>query len=140
MSPDILCSNAVKILPSASLYLFGVLTSNVHMSWARAIGGRLKSDYQYSANHDYNSFLWPNPTKQQKETIEITAQAILSARELYPEASMADMYGNLPLFPDLMKAHCDNDAAVLEAYGFPKDATESDIIARLFELYRDLTK
>ncbi len=139
MTPDVLCSNAVRILPSASLYLFGVLTSIVHMSWIRAIGGRLKSDYQYSANHDYNSFPWPKPNQEKTAKIEQTAQSILDARQNYPDASFADMYGNLILFPDLMKAHKANDAAVMEAYGFRKDMTEPEIVAELFKMYKELT-
>ena len=83
---------------------------------------------------------WPQPTDVQKQKIEQTAQAILEARDLYPDATFADMYGNLILFPDLLKVHRANDAAVLEAYGFPKDASESDIVARLFKLYQELTK
>ena len=95
--------------------------------------------YQYSNTIVYNNFPWPEATEQQRNKIEETAKMILDARENYPEASMADFYSNLILFPDLMKAHRANDAAVLEAYGFPKDATESDIVARLFKMYRELT-
>ena len=110
------------------------------MAWMRVVCGRLKSDYSYSVNIVYNNFPWPEVTEEQRTKIENTAQAILDAREKYPDASMADLYGNLIVFPDLMKAHRANDAAVLEAYGFPKDATESDIVARLFKMYRKLTK
>ena len=138
MDDTVLCSNKVRLLPKASLYLFGVLNSSVHMSWMRVVCGRLKSDYSYSVNIVYNNFPWPEPTDAQKSRIEQTAQAILDARQIYPEASFADMYGNLILFPDLMKAHRANDLAVLEAYGFSKDASESEIVARLFKMYQEL--
>lgn len=139
MDDSVLCSNKVRILPDASLYLFGVLNSSVHMAWMRVVCGRLKSDYSYSVNIVYNNFPWPVVSEEQKKKIESTAQAILVAREKYPDASMADLYGNLILFPELLKAHRANDATVLEAYGFPKDATESDIVERLFKMYQDLT-
>lgn len=139
MSPDVICSNLVKLVPNATLYHFGILTSSVHNAWMRVVAGRLEMRYRYSKDIVYNNFPWPTPTEQQQKKIEQTAQAILDARETYPEASFADMYGNLFLFPELMKAHRANDAAVLEAYGFPKDATESEIVARLFKMYQALT-
>ena len=139
MSPDILSSDLVFIIPDASLYHFGILTSSIHNAWVRAVCGRLKSDYRYSKDIVYNNFPWPEVPEQQRIKIENTAQAILAAREKYPEASMADLYSNLIVFPELIKAHRANDAAVLEAYGFPKDATESDIVARLFKMYQELT-
>ena len=139
MDDSVLCSDKVRILPDVSLYLFGVLESTVHMGWMRTISCRLKSDYSYTVYDIYNCFPWPSPTEQQQKKIEQTAQAILDAREAYPDASFADMYGNLFLFPELLKAHHANDAAVLEAYGFPKDATESEIVARLFKMYQALT-
>ena len=139
MSPDVLSSDLVFIIPDASLYHFGVLTSSVHNAWMRVVCGRLKSDFRYSKDIVYNNFPWPEATEQQRDKIEETAKMILDARENYPEASMADFYSNLILFPDLMTAHRANDAAVLEAYGFPKDATESDIVARLFKMYQELT-
>lgn len=105
----------------------------------RVVCGRLKSDFRYSKDIVYNNFPWPTPTEPQKSKIEQTAQSILDARQIYPEASLADMYGNLVLFPELMKAHRANDLAVLEAYGFPKDATESEIVASLFKMYQELT-
>ena len=137
---SVISNNANLLVPNASLFTFGVMTSSVHMAWLRVVGGRLKSDYRYSAKIVYNNFPWPNPTKEQKAKIEQTAQAILDARQVYPEASYADMYGNLILFPELMKAHRANDAAVFEAYGFPKDASESEIVARLFKMYQELTE
>ena len=140
MDDSVLCSDKVRILVDSSYYLFGVLESSVHMAWMRAICCRLKSDYSYTVKDVYNNFPWPTPTEEQKAKIEQTAQAILDARQVYPEASFADMYGNLILFPELTKAHRANDTAVLEAYGFPKDATESEIVARLFKMYQELTE
>ena len=140
MSPDVLSSDLVFIIPDATLCHFGIITSFVHNAWTRVVCGRLKSDFRYSKDIVYNNFPWPQPTDAQKARIERSAQAILDARENYPDASFADMYGNLLLFPDLMKAHRDNDTAVLEAYGFPEDATESDIVASLFKMYQELTQ
>ena len=140
MTPDILSSNLVKLVPNATLYHFGVLTSSVHNAWMRAVAGRLEMRYRYSKDIVYNNFPWPDSSDEQKAKIKQTGQAILDARQVYPNASMADLYGNLVLFPDLLKAHRANDAAVLEAYGFPKDATESEIVARLFKMYQELTQ
>ena len=140
MSPDVLSSDLVFIIPDATLCHFGIITSFVHNAWTRVVCGRLKSDFRYSKDIVYNNFPWPQSTDAQKARIERSSQAILDARENYPDASFADMYGNLLLFPDLMKAHRDNDAAVLEAYGFSKDATESDIVALLFKIYQELTQ
>ncbi len=139
MTPDALCSNAVRVIPDATLYHFGVLTSNIHMAWVRAICGRLKSDYQYSGKHVYNNFPWPTPTPEQQAKIEQTAQAILDARALYPDSSLADLYDLMP--PELLKAHRENDKAVMQAYGFPiKDFTESDCVAELFKMYKAMTE
>ena len=136
---DIICTNKLQLIPDARLYHFGVLISSVHMSWTRAVCGRLKSDYDYSKKVVYNNFPWPNLPDAQKAKIEQTAQAILDARALYPDSSLADLYDPDLMPYELRKAHRANDAAVLEAYGFPKDATESDIIARLFKMYQKLT-
>lgn len=142
MTPDILCSNLVKLIPNASLYHFGILTSNVHMAWMRAVCGRLKSDYRYSKDIVYNNFPWPDPTPEQKVKIEQTAQAILDAREMYPGTSFADMYGDhMYLFPALLTAHQKNNRAVWEAYGKAWDITsESDCVAELMKLYQKLTE
>ena len=110
------------------------------MGWMRAVGGYFGPSYNYSNTIVDNNFPWPTPTDAQKEKIEQTAQGILDARALYPESSLADLYDNLTMPPELRKAHRANDTAVLEAYGFPKDATESDIVARLFKMYQELTK
>lgn len=139
---DIISSDAVQIVPNATLYHFGVMTSNVHMAWMRAVCGRLKSDYRYSKEIVYNTFPWPDPTDAQKEKIMRTAQAILDARSLYPDCTLADMYGDkMYLFPQLLKAHQDNDRAVMQAYGFNvKTMTESSCVAALMKMYQELTK
>ena len=139
MPADCLTSDSAHITTGATLYHFGILTSSVHNAWMRVVCGRLKSDFRYSKDIVYNNFPWPVPTEQQQRKIEQTAQAILDARDVYPEASFADMYGNLFLFPELLKAHRANDAAVMEAYGFPKGASEPEIVAQLFVRYRELT-
>ena len=142
MSPSVLASNLVLMIPDAEPYHFGILTSNVHMAWMRAVCGRLKSDYRYSKDIVYNNFPWPTPTDAQKAKIEQTAQAILDARALYPDSSLADLYDEVTMPPELRRAHQQNDRAVMEAYGFPvsRDFTESDCVARLFEMYKALTQ
>ena len=141
ITPDTLCSDLVFIIPNATLYHFGILTSNVHMSWMRAVAGRLKSDYRYSKDIVYNNFPWCNPTQEQREKIEKTAQMILDARVKYPDCSLADMYGEkMYLFADLVAAHQANDRAVMEAYGFwGKLNTESECVAELMKMYQRLT-
>src|SRR5699024_7914250 len=111
-----------------------------HMAWMRAVCGRLKSDYRYSKEIVYNTFPWPNPTDAKKIKIEQTAQAILEARAQYPDYSLADMYGEkMYLFPELLKAHQNNDRAVMQAYGFSiKDMTESSCVAELMKMYQGL--
>ena len=141
MAPDVLCSNLVKIIPNATLFHFGVLTSNVHMAWMRAVCGRLKSDYRYSKDVVYNNFPWPTPTEAQKAKIEQTAQAILDARALYPDCSLADLYDEVTMPPELRKAHQQNDKAVMQAYGFwGKLNTETECVAELMKMYQELTK
>lgn len=142
VSPEIIVNDAVQIIPEASLYHFGIMESNVHMAWMRAVCGRLEMRYRYSANIVYNNFPWPTPTDAQKAKIELTAQAILDARALYPNSSLADLYDEVTMPPELRRAHQQNDRAVMEAYGFPisRDFTESDCVARLFEMYKQLTQ
>lgn len=137
MDSGILCSDKVRIMTGGTLYHFGVLESNVHMSWMRAICCRLKSDYSYTVNDVYNNFPWADPTEQQKRKIEQTAQAILDARALYPDSSLADLYDELTMPPELRKAHQQNDRAVMQAYGFSiKNTTESSCVAELMKLYQ----
>ena len=140
----VVASDAVQIVPGATLYHFGVLTSIVHMAWMRVVCGRLKSDYRYSKEQVYNTFPWPNPTEAQKAKIEQTAQAILDARSQYPNSSLADLYDEVTMPSELRKAHLENDKAVMQAYGFdPKimaDDNEAPIVVELFKLYQILTK
>ena len=142
MTSDVICSNKLRIMPNVSRYHFGILQSNVHMAWMRAVAGRLETRYDYSINIVYNNFPWPNPTDEQKAKIEQTAQAILDARALYPDSSLADLYDELTMPVELRRAHQENDRAVMQAYGFPvkKEFTESICVAELFKLYQDLTK
>ena len=136
-----MCSNQVNLIPDATLYHFGILESNVHMAWMRAVCGRLEMRYRYSKDVVYNNFPWPNPTDEQKEKIEQTAQDILDARALYPDSSLADLYDELTMPVELRKAHQENDRAVMKAYGFDvKTMTESECVAKLFQLYQELTK
>lgn len=128
-------SNLVLLVPSATLYHFGILESNVHMAWMRVVCGRLKSDYRYSKDVVYNNFPWPSPTAEQAEKIATTAQGILDARSHYPDSSLADLY-NPNLMPyDLLEAHRANDRAVMAAYGFATRMTETECVSRLFDLY-----
>ena len=141
MDKDVICSDSNILIPEITLYHFGVLESNVHMAWMRVVCGRLKSDYRYSNTIVYNNFPWPTPTDEQKAKIEQTAQAILDARALYPDSSLADLYDELTMPVELRRAHQDNDRAVMAAYGFDvKTMTESQCVAELFKLYQELTK
>ena len=141
MTADNIVNDSVQIIPDATLYHFGILESNVHMAWMRAVCGRLKSDYRYSKDVVYNNFPWPTPTDEQKAKIEQTAQQILDARAKYPDSSLADLYDELTMPVELRRAHQQNDRAVMEAYGFPvKTMTESQCVAELFKMYKELTK
>ena len=196
MDSTTIASNQLYIVPSATLYHFGILTSSVHMAWMRTVCGRLKSDYRYSANIVYNNFPWPkvgefsrvegesvenvldrinkidrigddenpdNPVNPVKKTLHVstrstrlnnsvssvssvvknitqTAQAILDARSLYPDSSLADLYDPLTMPPELRKAHAANDAAVMKAYGYAPTMTEPEIVADLMRRYQELTE
>ena len=141
LTPDVIASNAATIVPNATLYHFGILTSNVHMAWMRTVCGRLKSDYRYSNAIVYNNFPWPTPTDEQRAKIERTAQAILDARNLYPDCSLADLYDEVTMPPELRKAHQQNDKAVMQAYGFwGKLNSESACVAELMKMYQKLTE
>lgn len=140
-------TNSATIIEDATLYDFGILTSNVHMAWMRAVAGRLEMRYRYSAKIVYNNFPWPEVTDTQKEKISKTAQAILDARALYPDSSLADLYDELTMPVELRRAHQANDKAVMEAYDMTKIVdgkktwlTESETVARLFQIYEELTK
>ena len=141
LSDKVIAGNKIYTLSGADMYHFGILTSNVHMAWTRAVTGRLKSDYNYSNTIVYNNFPWPNPTDAQKAKIEKTAQAILDARAQYPDSSLADLYDELTMPPELRKAHQANDRAVMEAYGFDvKTTTESSCVAELMKMYQHLVE
>ena len=140
LDKNVIASNAASFVPNANIYHFGVLTSNVHMAWMRAVCGRLEMRYRYSVNIVYNNFPWPTPTEQQKADIEKTAQAILDARALYPDCSLADLYDEIAMPPELRKAHQENDKAVMRAYGFSIKMTESECVAELMKMYQELMK
>ncbi len=137
-NPNIICGNANLLISNATLYEFGILTSNVHMAWTKVVCGRIKSDYRYSNTVVYNNFPWCNPTPEQKATIEKTAQAILDARAKYPDCSLADLYDETTMPPELRKAHQANDFAVMAAYGFNRKITESECVAELMKRYQAL--
>ena len=152
LTPDNIPTTQVQIVPNATLYHFGILTSSVHMAWMRAVAGRLKSDYRYSKEIVYNTFPWPDlsgssaatsPNRRGREIkakIEQTAQAILDARAKYPDSSLADLYDETTMPLDLRKAHEANDLAVMQAYGFKPKMTEAEIVAQLFKMYEKLTE
>ena len=148
LDSDTIPTDSVIIIPDATIYYLGILTSNIHMAWVRAFCGRLKSDYRYSKDIVYNNFPWCSPTEAQRAKIEKTAQEILDARALYPECSLADLYDELTMPPELRCAHQENDKAVMEAYGFYEKnpstnkrrwLTESETIAKLMEMYKEMT-
>ncbi len=135
VSPEIIATDAVFVLPYATPYHFGILTSSTHMGWMRRVAGRLRMDYRYSNTLVYNTFVWPLSDPWQVKKIESTAQRILDVRAKYPSSSYADLYDEVSMPKDLRKAHLENDAAVLEAYGLPKDIDEEGIIMHMFRLY-----
>ena len=144
MSKDVIANNGASFIPNATKYHFGVLTSNVHMAWMRTVCGYYGPSYRYSNKIVYNNFPWPTPTETQKEKIEKTAQGILDARALYPDSSLADLYDELTMPPELRRAHQLNDKAVMEAYGITSKSeefrSESACVAMLMNMYKDLTE
>jgi hypothetical protein len=141
LSSETITSNLALLVPNATLYHFGILTSNVHNAWIRAVCGRLEMRYRYSAGIVYNNFPWVDATVEQKANIENLAQAVLDARELYPESSLADLYDPLTMPPELLKAHRGLDSAVMKLYGFDvKGTSEAACVAALMERYRKLTE
>ena len=140
MNPDCMASNLVIVVPNATLYHFGVLTSNVFMSWMRVVCGRLKSDYRITKDNVYNNFPWPIVTEAQKAAIEETAQGILDARAKYPDSSLADLYDDVLMPKELREAHRANDRAVMRAYGFSLKMTESECVAELMKMYQLLVE
>lgn len=139
LTEEVVLTNALFYIDNADLYEFGILESCVHMAWLRTIGGRLKSDYRYATSLVYNTFPWCNIDDKHKQKIQETAQGILDARKKYPDNSLADLYDPLLMPIELQNAHKANDKAILQAYGLPIDASESDIVAHLFKMYKDLT-
>lgn len=141
ISKDVIAGDALQMIVDGSLYHFGVLTSNVHMAWMRTVCGRMKSDYRYGKETVYNTFPWCDPTPEQKSKIGQTAQAILDARALYPDCSLADLYDELTMPKELRKAHQNNDRAVMQAYGFDvKTMTESECVGELMKMYQRMTE
>ena len=140
MNKETIASDLVFLIPNATLYEFAILSSNVHMAWLRTVCGRLKSDYRYSKDIVYNDFPWPNPTDAQRKAILECGKSILAAREKYSEATLACLYGEqMWLFPELLKAHQENDKAVMEAYGFDwRKMTESECVAELMKMYHSI--
>ncbi|MBO4311533.1 MAG: class I SAM-dependent DNA methyltransferase [Desulfovibrionaceae bacterium] len=138
LTPDILCSNKLRLMPDGTKYHFGVLISLVHMAWMRVVCGRLKSDYDYSIKIVYNNFPWPEEAEAHRAAIKKTAQGILDARALYSESSLADLYDTAAMPQELRRAHRANDKAVLAAYGLAPDMAEADIVAALMARYQAL--
>ena len=137
LGAEVIASDLLFLIPDTNIYHLGILESNVHMAWMRTVCGRLKSDYRYSKDIVYNNFPWPEPTDLQKVQIEKTAQGILDARALYPDASLADLYDEALMPPELRKAHQANDRAVMQAYGMPiKETDEAACVAWLMKLYQ----
>ena len=140
MSPNVIAGDACTIVPNISLYYFGIMTSNVHMAWMKMVCGRLEMRFRYSPSV-YNNFPWPNPTKEQQEKVEKTAQMILDARNKFSTNSLDDLYNELTMPPELRQAHQANDKAVWEAYGKKWDIkSESDCVAELMKMYQELVK
>ena len=140
LTKDIICTDSIRFVPNATLYDFGIITSIVHMAWMRVVTGRLEMRYNYSNTVVYNNFVWVDASEQQKEQINKTAQAILDARKLYPDSSLADLYDPLLMPLELRKAHKANDKAVLALYGFKPDASEEEIVAKLMQMYAEKVK
>jgi hypothetical protein len=140
LSSDIIAANDLQIVPNATIYHFGMLTSAMHKAWTNVTSGRLKSDLRYSVKHTYNTYPWPeNPAEKQKQAIETAAQAVLDARAQFPGSTLADLYDPLTMPPVLLKAHQTLDRTVDAAYGKTNFKTEAERVAFLFELYQKYT-
>ena len=140
VSPDIIATDAVFVLPNATPYHFAVLTSRVHMGWMRRYAGRLRMDYRYSVNIIYNNFIWPESDPHQVIDIERTGKKILEVRARHPKSSLSSLYDEISMPPDLRKAHRDNDAAVMEAYGLPPGLREDETVDRITEMYQEFIR
>lgn len=139
VSSDVIVTNLAFALEHATPYHFGILTSRIHMAFMRIVCGRLRNDYRYSNTIVYNNFVWPKSDPHQAAVIEMTAKKILSVRAKYPDSSLADIYDEVSMPPDLRNAHCENDSAVSEAYGLPDDMSEYDIVMHMFRLNYEAT-
>lgn len=139
LTPNWVVTNKLYTVSDATSYHFGILTSTMHMAWTRAVCGRLKSDYQYSAGIVYNNYPWPDPTEKQQAAIETAAQGVLDARAHFPSATLADLYDPLTMPPELVKAHQTLDRSVDAAYGKTAFKSEAERVAFLFERYQQLT-
>ncbi|MBR0317150.1 MAG: class I SAM-dependent DNA methyltransferase [Synergistaceae bacterium] len=135
LDDSIIPGDSLRIIPNATLYDFGILTSRVHMAWTRRVCGRLEMRYSYSNIVVYNNFIWPSTDSKHREKIESTAQKILDSRALYPDSNFTALYDEITMPVELRKAHRENDDAVCEAYGWEKDISENEIVSRLFEMY-----
>ncbi|MBQ8697458.1 MAG: class I SAM-dependent DNA methyltransferase, partial [Schwartzia sp.] len=140
LNDNTIISNKLQMIENATFYHFGVLESNVHMAWVRAVCGRLEMRYDYSQKIVYNNFPWPSSADAQKQSIEQTAQGILDVRAKFPDASLADLYDETLMPPELRKAHQANDRAVMAAYNFDLKLSEADCVARLMKMYQELTR
>jgi hypothetical protein len=135
---DTICSNTNYLIPDATLFQFGIMTSTMQMAWTRAVCGRLKSDCRYAGSIVYNNFPWPTPTDAQRTAIEQAAQGVLDARARFPNSTLADLYDPLTMPPELTTAHRKLDKAVDAAYGKTSFATEVERVAFLFRRYEAL--
>lgn len=131
--------NSIMLAIGANHYHFGIICSNVHMAWTRAVCGRLESRYRYSTDIVYNNFPWPSPSEEQKKKIEKTAKGILEARELYKDSSYDELYDPVLMPPELRKAHIANDKAVMAAYGFNTKMSEEECVSELMKMYKKLS-
>ena len=134
-----IAGNTLFMIEDATLYHFGVMTSCVHMAWMRSVGGRLEMRYRYSKDIVYNNFPWPDATEKQMAEIGDLAQGVLDTRVSHPDSSLADLYDPLSMPKALLKAHHALDRAVMKLYGFKKDVPEPEIVARLMEMYAELS-
>jgi hypothetical protein len=140
MSRDVIGNDQVLLIPNANLYIFGVLTSAIHMTWMKYVCGRLKSDYRYSKDIVYNNYPFPeNVSDKQKQKVETAAQKVLDTRAKYPDSSLADLYDPLTMPPDLVKAHQALDKAVDLCYRPQPFVSELNRIEYLFNLYEALS-
>ena len=135
---SVIPGDELRIIPDANLYHFGILTSRVHMAWMRRVCGRLEMRYRYSKKIVYNTFIWPSPSDEVRVKIERCAQKILDARAANPECNFAALYDDVSMPSELRSAHEENDKAVCEAYGWPEDLSEFEVVGRLFVMYNEV--